>query len=284
MNKILVPTDFSANSVAGLRFAIKLAAKSNAELVFAHIMHPKRPFDASDAEEEHFAAIRTATEEKARKELEKFIKRVYRQQKQEPQQYSLLLLEGVRPAATLVDYCNKHGDVDYICISTRGAGKMEKLFGSNTGNLITRSPVPVIAVPKNYRVKPLKNVLYATDFKNYEEELKKVTAFAGPLGAKIEVLHFISAYALIPEKKHIEEQAAEDLGYHLKVHFEITDVMRPLATNLKKQVEAVKPSVLILFTNQNRNFFQKLFSPGVSEALSFEASVPLLVFNKQTKK
>ncbi len=281
MNKILVPTDFSVNSVAGLRFAIKLAAKSDVELVFAHIMHPKRPFDPSDAEEEHFAAIRTTTEEKARKELERFVKGVYRRQKQEPKNYSLLLLEGIRPAATLVDYCNKHGDIDYICISTRGAGKMEKLFGSNTGNLITRSPVPVIAVPRTYRVKPLKNILYATDFKNYEQELKKVMAFAGPVGAKIEVLHFVSAYALIPEKKHIEEQAGEDLGYHLKVHFEITDVMKPLAKNLKKQVEAVNPSVLALFTNQNRNFFQRLFDPGVSEALSFETSVPLLVFNKQ---
>jgi hypothetical protein len=38
-----------------------------------------------------------------------------------------------------------------------------------------------------------------------------------------------------------------------------------------------KPSVLIMFTNQQRTFFQKLFLSSKAEELSFQAKVPLLV-------
>ncbi|MDR6782771.1 nucleotide-binding universal stress UspA family protein [Pedobacter africanus] len=36
MKRILVTTDFSANSKAGLRFAIQLAAQNNYQLTFFH--------------------------------------------------------------------------------------------------------------------------------------------------------------------------------------------------------------------------------------------------------
>ena len=38
MKKILVTTDFSANSKAGVRFAIQLASQIKCELIFYHIL------------------------------------------------------------------------------------------------------------------------------------------------------------------------------------------------------------------------------------------------------
>ncbi len=39
MKKVLVPTDFSSNARAGIRFALQWASQENIELVFIHVLH-----------------------------------------------------------------------------------------------------------------------------------------------------------------------------------------------------------------------------------------------------
>ena len=98
-----------------------------------------------------------------------------------PGKYFIIIIQGISADISILDYCRKNKGIDYICISTRGAGKFKKIFGTNTGNLITKSEVPVLAVPQNYKVADVKSVLYATDLRNYTAEIKKVVAFAQPL-------------------------------------------------------------------------------------------------------
>ena len=43
MNKILVTTDFSVNSKAGLKFAIQLASQHNYDLTFLHVYYIMKP-------------------------------------------------------------------------------------------------------------------------------------------------------------------------------------------------------------------------------------------------
>jgi nucleotide-binding universal stress UspA family protein len=45
VKKILVPTDFSEYSKAGLRFAIQWSAVQKIELIFIHVLHIPRPLN-----------------------------------------------------------------------------------------------------------------------------------------------------------------------------------------------------------------------------------------------
>ena len=186
MKKILVPTDFSANSKSGIRFAIHWAALQKLELVFVHILHVLRSTQWSDS---YFKKYAEQEEKFCRIKFETFIAGIYRQMKLKQGKYSSIILYGISADITILDYCRKSPGFDYICISTRGAGKFKKIFGSNSGNLITKSEVPVLVIPKTYRFAGITSVLYATDFRNYSEELKEVFAFAQPLKTKVEVLH-----------------------------------------------------------------------------------------------
>src|SRR5579872_7519585 len=53
---ILVPTDFSAASRAGMRFAIQWARQQDAKLVFAHVLRVLRLTNWSDKQFEAFMA------------------------------------------------------------------------------------------------------------------------------------------------------------------------------------------------------------------------------------
>lgn len=277
MKKILVPTDFSSNSKAGIRFAIKWCGQQKIEIVFVHVLNVLRLTRWSDAYFEKYAA-------KEKKEcsirFEKFITAIYRQMNVKPGKHSYLIIDGISADISLLDYCRKKTDINYICISTRGAGTLKRIFGTNTGNLITKSPVPVIAVPRVYRAMDVKRVMYATDLRNYSTEISKVIDFALPFKATIDALHFSWPGDPTFDEKIKKAVFERKYKYGLKVHFEKNDAVHSLMQRIQSQIRLTKPSVVIMFTDQKRTFFQKLFLSSKAEELSFQIKVPLLVFNK----
>lgn len=178
-----------------------------------------------------------------------------------------------------MDYCREHKDINYICIATRGAGKLNKLPGTHTGNLITKSPVPVITVPKNYRKHSVKRILYTSDLHHYEEELKKVVAFARPLRAPIKVLHISSPNDEVPDEEIIKKLTKKKIHYARDIQFK--EGRYSLLPDLQKQIQILRPSLVVMFTDQHRNFFQKILFPSKAEQLSFGIKIPLLSFNKE---
>ncbi len=277
MKKILVPTDFSVNSKSGIRFAVNWANQKKMELVFMHVLHILKAAQWSDS---YFEEYVEKEEKLCKTKFEKFIADIYRNMNVDPGKHSFVTIQGISADLTIMAYCEKNPDIDYICMSTRGAGKFKKIFGTNTGNLITKSNVPVLAVPGKYRVAPVKSILYAADFLNYSEELKKVVDFALPFKAKIAVLHFTWPYEIILDEKTVEATLKKEYKYNLEICFEKNDADHSLIENLQKQISVRKPSVVAMFTNQERTLFQKIFLSSKTEELSFELTTPLLVFKK----
>lgn len=278
MKKILVPTDFSVNSKAGVRFAIHWAKRQKLELVFVHVLHILRDAGWPDA---YFASYAAQEENLCRIKFEKFIAAIYRQMNVKPGKHSFLMLRGISADVSILEHCSKEKGIDYICISTKGAGKLARIYGTNTGNLITKSEVPVLAIPRNYRVADVKTVLYATDLHNYTAEIAKVVAFAQPLKAKIEAVHFTLPGEILFDKSSIEASVKKQFRYGLNLHFNEEDGVHSLIGNLQTQIKKLKPSVVVMFTEQKKTFFQKVFLSSKAETFSFEAKVPLLVFGKK---
>jgi nucleotide-binding universal stress UspA family protein len=277
--KVLVPTDFSDNSKAGLKFAMQWSLQQKIELIFIHVFHLIRLPQWTDEDFDRYISNQKSY---YANQLNQFSRNIYKSSGINRGKYSCVALYGVSPDISIMDYCREQGDINYICIATRGAGKLDKLFGTHTGNLITKSPVPVIAVPKNYRRrKQISSLLYATDFVNPEPELKRVFDFARPLHASVTMLHLAWPDDVPPDRKATEKKL---LGKH-KIDFRLkiatTDLIRSLHQDLEAQAGILKPSMIIMFTNQRRNLFQKIFFASKSEQLSFATKVPLLVFKKE---
>ncbi len=277
MKKVLVPTDFSVSSTSGIQFAIHWATQQKIELVFIHVLYVLRATRWSDTYYEKYAQQQ---EKLIKTKFEKFITEIYQNMNIEPGKYSIIMVKGFSPDLFIMDYCVKNPSIDCICISTRGAGKFKKIFGTNTGNLITKAPVPVLAVPNAYKIAPLSQILYATDLRNYADEVKKVVGFALPFKASIEVLHITWPREIAFDEKTIESAFKKNYKYGLKIRFEKNDGAKTVLENIKAQIKKTKPSIVIMFTNPNRTIFNRIFQSSKSEQLSFEAKVPLLIFNK----
>jgi len=126
----------------------------------------------------------------------------------------------------------------------------------------------------------MKTVLYAADLQNYSGELEKVLAFANPFKMQIDVLYFTWPNEVAFDEKTINLAFKKSYKYGMKIHFEENDGIHSFIQNIQRQISLIKPSVVIMFTNQNRTLFQRIFLSNKSEELSFQIKVPLLVFSK----
>jgi nucleotide-binding universal stress UspA family protein len=281
MNRILVPTDFSTNSVAGIQFAMHLANVTGAELEFIYVSYLHTSvYQLAHVTEE---SVDTDKEKSTYlSKLETFVSAIYAEMDIPPKKHVLQVIQGVRADSAILNYTEKHQQFDYICISSKGAGSIDRIFGTNTGNLVTKSIIPVIVVPQLFKVSTITKIIYASDLLDFEIELKKVLAFAKPMRSAVEIVHFAPDITLVPDE-YINQDYNKKYEYGLSFHFEKTNPLHTLLRNLRDKITDMRPSLLVLFTKQDRSFFQKLFLSSVAEGLSFQAIVPMLIINK-TKK
>jgi nucleotide-binding universal stress UspA family protein len=275
---ILVPTDFSASSRAGMRFAIQWTRQQKVKLVFVHVLSVLRLTGWSDKQYEAYAAAQRTLYSRR---LTKLAAEVCRQMGVPKYAYATQLIEGISADITLTELSGQRPDIDLICMATRGAGKLKKFFGTHTGNLILRSEIPVIAVPAGYRAKPIKRILYATDLADSEDELGKILNITRPLNAEVVVTHFPQPGETILNPALVNATWEKQFGYPVKLRYESADPGLSLAENLQGLIGKMKPSLVVMFTDRQRTPFQRLFYPSQTERLSFQLKVPLLVLGKK---
>jgi hypothetical protein len=137
-----------------------------------------------------------------------------------------------------------------------------------------------MAIPHNYKSIKINSVLYASDLANLKHEMDKVVAFAKPLGATIELLHLNYPSDTSDNMKTIEDVIKDYPKTNITYRLENIDLIYNLVSNLEQVIKKTKPSILVMFTDQDLGFFEKLFLSSSTADFSLSASVPLLVFKK----
>lgn len=275
MKKILVTTDLSNNSKAGLLFAIQLASQTKFELTFLHVYNILIPSTVHFKRVEEYEKNETKI---IRDKLNVFVDKIYKGLGIPNTNKNYVIHSSIFTQGAM-EYAQEN-KFNFICMSTRGAGKFERFLGTNTSYIINNSDVPVIAIPHNYKSAKVTSILYASDLVNLEKELKSIVDFAKPLNAEVELLHFTTPLETLIDSKILKMSIRKLSQYDIKMNIKNTDVAETMITNLERALKNTKPSMLIMFTEQNRTLFQKIFLSSASAEYSFNAKIPLLVFNK----
>lgn len=273
MEKILVTTDFSTHSKSGLRFAIQLASQKNVELIFFHCFHAMIPtsdqleYSKNWLAEQHDMHLQ---------KLKKWVENIYKSMKIMQGAHRFVVIEDLNPHRIILEYARQH-DINIICISTRGAGTIRKLIGTNTSHVILHSPVPVLAVPHHYRVRPIQKILYASDMENIQTELPKVASFAQSISAKADLVHFHfpGKIPVLQESEWHHKYPSLDRIWQAELHSK-----EGFSTQLDGLITKTHPSLVVFFTHYNHTWFDKIFGSSKSENFSFVTKIPMLVFRK----
>lgn len=276
MNKILATTDLSTNSKAGLRFAMQLADQLKCELIFYYAIEVLKPISWSSQKYDSYLNLE---KESYKPLLEKFIIELYAKSGLKPVKYTCIVETGEFFDKMVVNLGIKT-KADFICLSTRGAGLIKEIFGSNTSDLIEISPIPIFVIPSNYRAKPITKITYASDLEQLNVELKLVEKLNNQLKTSLDVVHFQNISEFETNKLKFEQLAAKHEQENITFYFKIYELDFSMSDQLQSFSKKTKSSLLVLFTKAHKNWIQKFFNASNASQLTYDGKIPLLVFHK----
>jgi nucleotide-binding universal stress UspA family protein len=277
MLKLFVTTDFSANSKAGVKFALQLQAQTKCELVFYHVVEIMKPTSWNDIRYKLFAKQKIAD---FTEKLIAFVSNVKGEDFKAKGSIAYKVEIGTSIDQMVIQGAKK-SKANFICMATKGAGRIQKLFGTNASAMINNSPIPVIVVPNGYKAKAISSIFYASDFAALGPELKKLQSFSSSTQAKIKVFHYDYLLHVPENKTKLEKTAAKYANKDLSFEFRRQEIEFSLAAHLKKDIQKEKPDLVVLFTKQNRKWFDRLFPSSEAQEMAFNTKLPLLVFRKK---
>lgn len=286
IERILVPVDFSKNSINACQYAIGIAEKLHAEIMLMHsyFFPVINSIDYGDGLSYVVNINDTISEiaEKAKDQLMELYESLGKQiEKQGCANVKLnFTLTNGNPANEIVNVYHKYMP-DIIIMGTRG-NTIEKRehFGSVSATTIRETKVPVLAVPEvsNYSEVGRTNILFATNFDEADyKALEKLMTLIYSFDVKIHLVH-------IGERDDEKIEKIEQLntvfnnlypGYEFECHIiENKNVLKSLeAFTSEKNID------IIAITTHKRNFISRIFYSGMTKKILFQTNTPLLVFH-----
>jgi nucleotide-binding universal stress UspA family protein len=275
MINILVPTDFSALSKVAVLYAIKIANQLDGHITLLHVVTITRTVRHSmhdkikDLEDDLITF--------AERDLNKLIKEVCKTVKTtEPISCRVVRASDFHGAVKKEAKRLKTG---LIVMGTKGATGLKKaVVGSNTASVIELSQIPVLAVPERAKFKGFKEIVYASDLKNVEKELKMLMPYAENFGATIHLLHIAPSGKDVEVLEEKVDKIVQKLGYSNVVTLVLVDYF--IEGAIDQYLGVCKADLLTMFTH-NLTFYEKLFDRSMTRKMAFQSSVPLLAFKQK---
>ena len=276
MVNILVPTDFSQLSKSALKYAIKIANKLGGNVTVLHVMTMMRALRISVSEKILSPAHDMI--ESAEAELEVMIRTLSEQYKAStPIKYHVV--RGAYFPSTLLREARRLRS-GLVVMGTRGATGITKTFlGSNTNSVIEVSHVPVLAVPEKADFKGFRNVVYASDLRNLEEELTILIRYIEKFESTIHLLHIVPPGEQVESVELRIDAVLKTFAYKNIITLVLVD--HDINAAVDQYVEVSKADVLAMFTHEI-TFFEKVFDRSMTRKMAFHSRVPLLAF-RQTR-
>lgn len=286
--RILVPVDFSDQSLAACKLAIGLAGSSKAEIRLLHVFYnpsiEATPYDINYSYQLNLSKYLQQIEGEAHTNLDRLVndlKKYLETINITEVTIGHVLINGIA-ADEIISYSNKFKP-GIIVMGTKGIGqKASGSMGSVTARIIEKSEFPVFAIPPDTKLigmSDLKSILFATDFDPSDElAIEKLIHLIGPHGVKIYCYH-ISMGVKRPWEKVKMDDLKEHFGRkypHADIDFGIVmsdNLMNGLQTFLRNN-----PIDALAVTTHKRGFFANFFAPSITRRIFSDIPRPLLVF------
>ncbi len=287
IKRILVPVDFSNASSNAINLALELADVLKAEIRLLHVyFNPvieAAPFDTSHTYQINLSNYLYEIEQNARKQLATLVCDVKAKASRNKEKIRVThSLSNGLAADEIVAVCKKYKP-GLIVMGSKGMGKLsEGLIGSVTAKVISKSDIPVIAIPESTKYNSLskiKNILYATDFDDYDQiALSRLINLIHPFKAELHCVH-ISVGVKKPWdpvkmesiKKFIQNEFG-DIPVKYKILMSDTIITGLELYMRENNIEAIAMS------NHPRSTITGIFTQSITKIVMQRIDRPLLVF------
>ncbi|MCZ4319075.1 universal stress protein [Aequorivita viscosa] len=275
MQKILMPTDFSENSLNAIKYATELFKHNPAEIYLLHAFADEVYEAKARLADEIFNELQQKTRERAEHELAELRKKVI-----EFSPNPKHTIHTISEFGLLVDATNnwvEKENIDVVVMGTKGKTADTKLtFGSNTLQVIKYVKCPVLAIPAVYEDVHPNNLLFPTDFllPYKRRELKLVSTIARCFASKVDFL-YVSKFPTLSLRQQDNKNFLEATFSENKVDFKQeynTDVTKAINTFIVEN-----PIDMLVMINTRHSYLENILYQSTIEKIGLHIDIPFLV-------
>ncbi len=276
--RVLLPTDFSKNSLNAIRYALDLYKDQSCEFYLLNAFNVDGysidNMMVPEPGEQNYEATKSASENELAKLLD------------------ILALHGDNPKHafhTISTYNSvlfaikdviAKKDIDIVVMGTKGAtGADNIVFGTNTVDAMEKvTETPVLAIPENARFNVPKEIVFPTDYKTAfkRKELNYLLEIAQYHKAFIRILHIVEESELSAEQqsnKELLETILENMDHSFHT---LSDLK--VQSGISAFIES-RESDMIAFVNRRHSFFGSLFSKPLVKEMGYHSKIPVLTLH-----
>lgn len=282
-NVILVPTDFSDNAWTAIMYAANLATKYNWRL---HVLHTYHEFSNARVGAKFTGEVRASMSETAAQNMEKL--EIDLRVKSPKLVFTSACMLGDL-SKTVLDLLQTD-QYNFLVMGTKGAGRIKSAtIGSNTFELIKKSPIGVLAVPEAYQNFRLEKIGVLTNFKESEAQLLR--AFTARIQATLDlVLLHVTEKEESPAAEDVEfwkEQVVQrfpvrNIDYCEKNAVYRLDYNMPVPKCIDWMIEKMQVDLLLVSYNR-KSFFAQLFSRSLTKSIAHNLLIPTFFVRSDIK-
>ncbi|UGU14696.1 universal stress protein [Sinomicrobium kalidii] len=277
MKQILLPTDFSENSLRAIRYATAMFRDEKCTFHLLHVFEvPYYPIILMSTDRLHDPAYEIALE-RSQNALRDITLRM------EPAKNSNHHVEIISRKDTLlhaVKLLVKERNIDMIIMGSKGARNARGInYGSNAVTLMEKiSSCPVMAIPRKARFRGFNEIVFPSSFEiAYEKkEINPLLELAGKFGASIRVIHIGDQEELTETQKKNRKLLEGHFGGLNCTFHSLSDI--PPAAGISCFAES-RDTDLIALVNRKHSFFYRLTEKPVIKGISFYSRLPVMVMH-----
>ena len=278
MKKILVPTDFSSTAHDAYQFALQMANQLGLAVevlhVYSGVLQPGQKFVLQAGMDR---------EESLESHLKEFIS-YYPDDFDSPIATDIKVETNIVFAVNVVNKIvrlSKADDIEMIIMGTKGEhAVINQLIGSTSTAVAQRAKCPVLLIPKDTKLTPFRNILFASNYESRDEEaLDQIKSMAEFYSAAVHFVHVANNDETYNEnsKKAIFDKMFEGKNPPFAFHMstvESKSVGRGLTEYaLKNDID------LLVLVNRNRDFISNIMQRSITQRMGLYTKLPIMVYH-----
>lgn len=181
MKHILVPVDFSNDSINALEHAIMFANHLSCNIRLIHVKRKNADYDPSFNLRDFDEVLKSGV-------IENFERTIQFYKKELKGEFDYRIREG--RIYTEICHQAKYGDAEMVIMGTHGvSGFEERWVGSNASRIVSNASVPVLTIRYSFPRRDIKRIILPVDVgKESRQKVPLVTELALIFGAEVHVV------------------------------------------------------------------------------------------------
>ena len=280
MKTILLPTDFSSNSLNAIDFAVDIFSDVICKFYILNVQK------ASSFISDDFRTMSPSTtiyQSLIANTKTAITEIIIKQESVKNQNHEF---EAMVDYDNFVDAINQAcliKGIDLIVMGTKGATGAERvIFGSNAVRVMQRSIAPVLTIPEGCTFNGLDKIAFTSNYLSHynDDELMPLMELAELYQSKIDVLHLV-------EEKHLSDEQENNKAFldslfrfvnHEFIALEESDIF-----DMVKSYVDTNNIKLLAMMSRKHSFLERLFTKHNVETFGFKLDIPMLVMENTAK-